>query len=270
MLTDAEILAAKFNYCFPKKGAITDAQIGAAFISEKRPKGITKQGVGSWRKTGRINKPHLRILAELSGKPVDWWIDGKLPTTEVIEPSSDIHPTPSTEKSYPSKKGEVMHLHVASRKATTDDDVFLIPRLDVKAKGGFGALAPANEFVIGSMSVTNSWIHQKLPKISAKSNLTVIEAYGRSMMPTLMSGDLMLVDMGVTEVKVEGIYILLRKNTSEPEIMVKRIQRKLDGGLIVRSDNRDEYDPEVVEAHEIHEKIQVVGKVVWVWAGREA
>lgn len=232
--------------------------------------GVKQPSVSDWLsgRTKNLEGANLLNAAKALNVSPEWLASGKGPMR--LLPSSDVLQESSTEKSYPSEKGEVMHLRVATRRTSQDDDVVLIPRLDVKAKGGLGALAPANEFVIGSMSVTNSWIHQKLPRVSAKANLAVIEAYGTSMKPTIMSGDLLLVDMGVTDVKVEGIYILLRMNTPEPEIMVKRIQRKLDGGLIVKSDNRDEVDPETVEAYEIAEKIRVVGKVVWIWAGREA
>lgn len=150
------------------------------------------------------------------------------------------------------------------------DDVTVIPRMNGKAKGGGGGLAPAHEYVIGSISVTNEWINRRLPSITTKRNLAVIEAYGRSMEPTLMSGDLLVVDTGVHDAKIDGIYILQRLNTPEPEIMVKRLQRTLDGGLIVRSDNRAEYDPETVPATEIAERVRIIGRVVWVWAGREA
>ncbi len=158
----------------------------------------------------------------------------------------------------------------ANRPYPSTGDITVIPHMNGMAKGGSGGLAPAHEYVIGSISVTNEWINRRLPSITTKRNLAVIEAYGRSMEPTLVSGDLLVVDTGVHDAKIDGIYILQRLNTPEPEIMVKRLQRTLDGGLIVRSDNRAEYDPETVPASEIAERVRIIGRVVWVWAGREA
>ncbi len=155
-----------------------------------------------------------------------------------------------------------------SRVPSPSDTV--IHHLNVAAKAGGGGLAPSEEYIIDSITVSNRWIRQRLPAITSRHNLAVIEVYGRSMEPTLMSGDLLIVDTGVRQATIDGIYILQRLNTPEPEIMVKRIQRLLDGGLIVKSDNRAEYEPEKVPADQIQSLIRVLGRVVWVWAGREA
>lgn len=164
----------------------------------------------------------------------------------------------------------IEHMVETNHYAMETRQEIIIPHINGRAKGGSGGLAPMHEYIVGSISVTASWLHKRLPSITAKSNLAVIEAYGRSMEPTLSSGDLMIVDTGVREAKVNGVYILLRKNTVEPELMVKRLQLTLDGGMIVRSDNRAEYDPETVAAHEVAEKVQILGRVVWIWAGRDA
>lgn len=147
------------------------------------------------------------------------------------------------------------------------DSVFAIPRFNGSAKGGSGWLAPSHEYVVGSITVTDSWLRRRLPPISSRRNLAVIEAYGDSMEPILQSGDLLLVDTGIHDAKIDGIYILLRNHTNEPELMVKRLQRKFDGSLIIKSENRS-YEPEVVSAANVGE-VQILGKVVWVWAGRE-
>lgn len=64
-------LAARLNEALPRRGGITDAKIAAEC-------GISKAGVGEWRKTGRIAKHHLTKLAELSGRPLEWWLAGTL------------------------------------------------------------------------------------------------------------------------------------------------------------------------------------------------
>lgn len=182
---------------------------------------------------------------------------------------------PRIEEAFGKSPGWLDQLHDEATEPTPvaeavkDADITVIPHMNGRAKGGAGGLAPSHEYVIGSISVTNEWINRRLPSITGKRNLVVIEAYGRSMEPTLMSGDLLVVDTGVRDARIDGIYILQRMNTVEPEIMVKRLQRTLDGGLIVRSDNRAEYDPETFQAHEIADKVIIIGRVVWIWAGRE-
>lgn len=39
--------------------------------------GVTKQAVQGWIKTGRIAKNHLPKLAEISGRPLTWWLAGE-------------------------------------------------------------------------------------------------------------------------------------------------------------------------------------------------
>ncbi len=149
----------------------------------------------------------------------------------------------------------------------TECATFPIPHLNGRAKGGGGGLAPASEYVVGSITVTIDWIRRELPAITNRGNLAVIEAYGDSMEPTLHSGDLLVVDTGIHQADVDGVYILARANTAEPEIMVKRLQRTRDGGLIIKSDNPI-YEPERVPHKEL-EEVDVRGRVVWIWAGRK-
>jgi transcriptional regulator with XRE-family HTH domain len=37
--------------------------------------GVSKQAVQSWKNTGRIDKRHLPLLAEVSRRPLSWWLD---------------------------------------------------------------------------------------------------------------------------------------------------------------------------------------------------
>jgi hypothetical protein len=67
MLTATDRVRACFAEAFPKGGKHTPSAI-AKYC------GVSKQAVTAWRKTGRISKVHLLKLAELSGRPVQWWI----------------------------------------------------------------------------------------------------------------------------------------------------------------------------------------------------
>lgn len=37
--------------------------------------GVTKQAVQSWKNTGRIDKRHLAGLAEVTKRPLGWWLE---------------------------------------------------------------------------------------------------------------------------------------------------------------------------------------------------
>ncbi len=84
-------------------------------------------------------------------------------------------------------------------------------------------------------------------------NLDAINVIGDSMEPTLHSDDIIFVDKSIKNISKEGIYAF----TNEHGLFVKRIQKRVDGGLDIISDNR-EYPMQVVSLNEIN----LIGKVV--------
>ena len=56
---------------------------------------------------------------------------------------------------------------------------------------------------------------------------------------------------------VSGIYVIELRG----DMLVKRVQRKLDGSLVVKSDN-PAYEPETISAEKADE-FRVVGRMVW-------
>lgn len=77
MLNDASDLAKKFREAFDGKDAPADKDIAAAC-------GVTVQAVSGWRKTGRLHKRHIPILARLSKRPETWWLGSPGGPTEPI------------------------------------------------------------------------------------------------------------------------------------------------------------------------------------------
>lgn len=87
-------------------------------------------------------------------------------------------------------------------------------------------------------------------------NMSLIKVSGDSMEPTLLSGDLVLVDHSRISVSVTGgIYAI----SIDHEIMIKRIQVLFhEGRLKIISDNM-KYEPIDIDA----EKVRINGKVIW-------
>ena len=77
------------------------------------------------------------------------------------------------------------------------------------------------------------------------------------MEPGICDGDLLLIDTEVPQIKDFGVFVI----EVRAERLVKRVQRKFDGSLILISDN-PLYQPEVIAAALVGE-ITVIGKVVW-------
>lgn len=91
------------------------------------------------------------------------------------------------------------------------------------------------------------------------AGLKFVTAADDSMEPTIGGGDLLLVDTGVSDVTEAAVYVV----EAAGETSVKRCQRRPDGGLYIRSDNKAyqdfEIDPEDLTS------LRVVGRVRSVW-----
>jgi len=140
------------------------------------------------------------------------------------------------------------------RDPALNGEYVFIPRYDVRAGAG-GGQPVLSEEVGGFLAFRQDWIRQKLRR--NPTHLAVIEAYGDSMTPTISDGDIMLVDMSEDRVRGSAIYVVLAGN----EAVVKRVELKLDGSLLVKSDNPS-YDPIVFPRDEADE-LRIIGKVVW-------
>lgn len=140
------------------------------------------------------------------------------------------------------------------REAALDAEYAFIPRYEVRAGAGFGQPVLSEE-VQGFLAFRQDWIRQRLRRNPA--NLVVIEAFGDSMYPTISDGDVMLVDISEDRVRGSAIYVVGAGN----EAVVKRVELRLDGSLLVKSDNPS-YEPIILPRDDTDE-LRVIGKVVW-------
>lgn len=96
------------------------------------------------------------------------------------------------------------------------------------------------------------------------SHLNCIFASGDSMdsgftnANSIKDGDLLLVDTSNTSGN-NGIFVIRINNT---ELRVKRLVKKLDGSLMIISDN-PKYPEEIYKPNESNYVVEVLGKVVW-------
>lgn len=159
------------------------------------------------------------------------------------------------EKSSPAKELQPMMVPPRGTPALS------IPHLDVRVSMGHGYSLPDHETVIDHLRLSEEWCRRNL-SVSNLANLAALSAYGDSMRPTFDDGDILLVDRGVTELKIDAVYVLQFRD----ELYVKRIQRRPDGNIVVKSDN-GLYDPFVIDPGQNH--LSVLGRVVWAWNGRK-
>lgn len=131
-----------------------------------------------------------------------------------------------------------------------DGEYVLIPQINGKISAGSG-LSPDNTADF-KVAFRREWIKRK----GDPDKMSLIKVEGDSMDPTILSGDLVLVDHNRNYVAPQGgIYAL----SINHEIMIKRIHPlHSEGKLRIISDNK-QYEPIDVE----DEKVKINGKVMW-------
>lgn len=115
------------------------------------------------------------------------------------------------------------------------------------------------EIIVGPVPVAAEWVRQNLPTVTDVKSLRVASAYGDSMEPTYKDGDVLFIDTAVRLVEFDAIYAFERATG----VYIKRIQRTLDGGIVIISDNQ-KYRPLELPAKD---HINVLGRVVYAWTG---
>lgn len=133
------------------------------------------------------------------------------------------------------------------------DDFVLLPKYDVRAAAGGGAVIHSEQ-IVDYLAFKASWVYQRLG--AQPKNLILLESWGDSMEPTIADGDLLLVDRSRAQVRDNAIYAF----AADGNLMVKRLQRRIaTGHLIVISDN-PRYAPEELGPGV---PLNVIGQVIW-------
>ncbi|MDX9820647.1 MAG: S24 family peptidase [Syntrophales bacterium] len=163
-------------------------------------------------------------------------------------------PFPGARAKYPEVCGPEEPLPKSTQADLSDDFVFIKQVSGCISAGG--GLMPDNSVDV-QCAFRRDWIKRRGGK---PENMSLIKVSGDSMEPTLLSGDLVLVDHAKTTVAPQGgIYAI----SIDQEIMIKRVQVLFnEGKLRIISDNK-QYDP--IEA--TPDQVRINGKVIWF--GRE-
>lgn len=134
-----------------------------------------------------------------------------------------------------------------------------LPVLDVPERLGFGRGMSEVETVARLLTLDAAWLRSAV-SMTDLSSLRIITGVGQSMAPTIKQGDLLIVDQSVTSVSYDAIYVVCIGSA----LTIKRIQRDLDGIRVI-SDN-PQYKEIQVPA-DMEERIEVLGRVVFIWSG---
>lgn len=132
-------------------------------------------------------------------------------------------------------------------------DYVTIPRYYVAASAG-GGTTVYSEQIVDHLTFKTNWLKGTLGL--SPERVAVISVKGDSMEPCLYNGDLIMVDLSVSRVESNAVYVLQLGGL----LMVKRVQVKMDGEVIVKSDN-SRYEPESFRG-ESAERLVVIGRMV--------
>ena len=157
-----------------------------------------------------------------------------------------------------SREKDIIHEKQGYKTASLVNNIDL-PQFDITGSMGYGSAQPDGESIVALISVTRDWVRSVLPAISGAHNLKIMTGHGDSMEGTFRDGDLLIIDIGVKEVRIDAVYVLALND----ELYVKRLQRRPDGSILMISDNK-KYEPCLIQNGE-REKFQVLGRVVLAW-----
>ncbi|WP_457798139.1 S24 family peptidase [Methylocystis sp. S23] len=133
-------------------------------------------------------------------------------------------------------------------------DPISIPLLSVTASAGHGA---KNDAQRGEASF--SFSRARLRELGANtSRVEFIKARGDSMEPTIKDGSIVLVDRSQKEIVGDAIYVV----SIDENVLIKRVQRQIDGTLTLISDNSAVYPPLRLSKADA-EQLRVHGRVFW-------
>jgi len=138
----------------------------------------------------------------------------------------------------------------ASTRAAAHGDFIFMPRNRIRFSSRRDGTI-RSEQVVDSIAFRAAWVKRVLN--AEPRDLILIEVVGDSMAPTVEDSDLILANLAEPRFRQDGIY-LLRHDSG---LAVKRIQRRPDGKLLVRSDN-PKYEAMVVSS------VSIIGRVIWI------
>lgn len=192
--------------------------------------GVHENTIGKFERGDSVpDAVQLLQLARITGQSVDWLIGGAV----VAVPSAVPVGTQAVQV------GDLIH----------------VPRFDVQASAGHGALG-ATERVVGMRAFDADYIRRELG--ICHNDLALVTVVGDSMSPDMRSGDMVLIDRRDTSVSTEGPHLV----RIDGALLLKLLQRR-PGGMVRVASRNEVYAPYDISLS-AGEDFQVLGRVRWV------
>ncbi len=205
---------------------------------------VSYEAVRQWYAgdTGNIKNHNLLALAHSLDTTVDWLLEG----------AGD-----------PPRRRAMDNVVVGDFTRHPKEDELSIPQYDVVGSMGPGRVLPKDYIeTIRNIVVRTEYMQERGINYSHRDNLSVITGFGESMGETYASGDALIVDQGVNEVVVDGVYVF----TLDGMLYIKRLQR-LPKMLRMISDN-ETFPPYDIKGSELADMI-IHARVLLAWNARK-
>lgn len=206
---------------------------------------LPPQTVHEWIKMDRMPRSAgLKTLIEATGMPKKWWLH-------------DEHHPVSTVNPLTTGSGQHSRLPVQSHSITDMrvNDFVPMPKYSLQSMPD---RAISSDQVVDYLAFKKDWLQYSMDVHDQA--LALIKMKGDSMSPTLKNNDLMLTDLTQLRLEDDSIYVLSIKN----ELVVKRVQRKLNGAFVITTDNSQNQNTHQEEIdEETAMDLPVIGKVIW-------
>ena len=195
--------------------------------------GVSRQAVQRWESGLTIKVDNLKKLAKLFGVSVSY-------LTGESEREASVA-SPSVSESVPLGYTRV-------------------PVYSAPAGCSPSYCAQEPDFITGFVQIANTFLHT-LPGVTGLGRLSIVPSDGDSMQPTIMNRALVLIDGNQNRINRDGIFCI----RTVDQLLIKRVQRNIDGTLTLISDN-SRYAPVTVTAADM-ERTEILGRVVYAFNG---
>lgn len=128
-------------------------------------------------------------------------------------------------------------------------------REETPARGGHQAVIPWLDNREDGLRISKSWLARTFRQDG--TSLRLVSVIGDAMLPTLVENDLVILDTANQQIHGSGLFAL----AVDDSILIRRLERRLGGGLRVIADN-DRYPPQDLTQDEASD-LKIVGEVLW-------
>lgn len=142
---------------------------------------------------------------------------------------------------------------IANPNSKFENEFDLVNVYDVDISAGHGSICTADAKPVSKLAFRKDWLHKRG---FYSKDLIIVYATGDSMMPTIQDKEPLLVNT-IDKSLTDGFIYVIRNGEN---FWVKRIQRQLDGSLLLISDNKT-YPPMQLDLNEASD-FEIVGK--WI------